>query len=55
MTSQERRTVYAQEFRRVLKTFTPNCPGNRYSGAQIARAKGIARRNALALIDLAER
>lgn len=51
LTNTERRSIYRDEFRRVLQSFTPNCPGNRYSGAQVARAKGIARKNAMEIID----
>jgi hypothetical protein len=44
-TAQIRREAFIVEYRRVLATFTPNCPGNRYSGAQQDRARAIARRN----------
>lgn len=50
MTSRDRRRILATEYRKALGNITPNMPG-RYSGAQIAAAKGIARRRALAIID----
>jgi hypothetical protein len=51
MTSTERRQVLNAEYRKALANIKPNCPGNRYSGCQIAAAKGIARKRALAIID----
>jgi hypothetical protein len=49
----ERHAILATECRKALAAFVPNCPGNRYNGQQIAAAKGIARRRALAIIDAA--
>ncbi len=50
MTSEQRRQVLHNEYRKAITNITPNMPG-RYSGQQIAAAKGIARRNALTIID----
>lgn len=54
LTSQERRNILRAEYRKALANIKPNCPGNRYSGCQIAAAKGIAKKRALAIIDAQE-
>jgi hypothetical protein len=50
LTNAERRQILADEYRKALANITPNM-GTRYSGQQIAAARGIARRRALAIID----
>lgn len=50
LTSTDRRRILAAEYRIVLANITPNM-GDRYSGQQLATAKGIARKRALATID----
>jgi hypothetical protein len=50
LSSDQRRQVLAVEYRKAIANITPNM-GDRYSGQQIAAAKGIARRRALAIID----
>jgi hypothetical protein len=50
MTDQQRRETYNREYRAALKNFKPNMPG-RYSGQQVAAAKGLARKRTLAIID----
>lgn len=39
---------FASEVRCVLTQWKPNCQGGRYSGQQIARAKGIATKRLIA-------
>lgn len=51
LTSAERRSILADEYRKAIARITPNMPGGRYSGAQISAAKGIVRKRALARID----
>lgn len=50
LTSQQRREILGREYRAALANIKPNM-GTRYSGCQIAAAKGIARKRALAIID----
>lgn len=49
LTPQQRREMFALEFRRILGSFVPSCAGSRYSGQQIARAKGLARKRMMEL------
>ena len=55
LTCKQRRQIVVGEYRKVLAGITPNVPDDtehgRYSGQQIAAAKGIARKRALAIID----
>lgn len=50
LTSSQRREILNTEYRTVVAGLTPNWTG-RLSGAQLAAAKGIAKRRALAIID----
>ena len=52
LTSSQRREILNAEYRKALANIKPNMPG-RYSGQQIAAAKGIARKRAFAIIDAA--
>lgn len=46
--------IYARELRAVRERLTPNCPGGRYSGQQIAYARGVARRRTLEALEALE-
>lgn len=50
LTSAQRRQITAAEIRNALANIKPNM-GTRYSGQQIAAAKGIGRKRAMAIID----
>lgn len=50
LTSSQRRQIVNAEYRKALANITPNM-GAHYSGQQIAAAKGITRKRALAIID----
>ena len=52
LTDSQRRDILRSEYRAVLTNMTPSM-GDRFSGSQLAAARGIARRRALAIIDAA--
>lgn len=54
LTSKDRQDIYAEQYGRILESLKPSMPG-RYSGQQVAYAKGRARKAALAIIDEIER